>query len=145
MAKVVIEGTEYGSRSEAARALIAKGGFTTSQIAKMVGMTPQTVYVQTPEGMEKVKIRKAKYKTIAMATTGQYTENMISEKLGVEKALISKIVSFSKSDLTKIVEPPPKTLLPKISAKRKVKVVFKIANKISFSLFFEFNPKKFPV
>jgi len=93
------EGTEYGSRSEAARALLSqtnpetKKPYTCSEVAKIVGMTPQTVYTQTDEGKAKVAARRAKYRAINLAKTGKYTQAMICDRTKLEAGVMRKLLT----------------------------------------------------
>jgi len=88
---VTIDGVEYKSRTEAAKALVAAGK-SLSETATAVNMTYQTVYSVT-KGAEKVKVRRAKYRILSLGKSGRKTAGEISKKVGVST---SKVVSILK-------------------------------------------------
>ena len=93
---VTINGTEYESRSAAARALVTAGQ-TISQVVKALEeagspMKYQTVYAVT-KGADKVVERRAKYRVRNLAKTGRYSQGMLSERVGISKGIVAKILN----------------------------------------------------
>ena len=88
---VTIDEVVYDSRSDAAKALVAAGK-PLAEVAKTVGMKYQTVYAVT-KGAEKVAARRVNYRSISLAKTGRYTAHQISERVGISKAVLNKVLS----------------------------------------------------
>ena len=95
---VLVKGVEYNSASDAARAL-AKGGMTSSsEIAKVINeaakkdvISAQTVAAALDKN-GKVKARHMAYRALHLAKTGNYSANMISERVEISKAVLNEIL-----------------------------------------------------
>jgi len=83
---VTIEGVEYKSRTEAAKALVASGK-TLAEAAAATGMTYQTVYANT-KGAEKVNKRRAKYRVLSLGRGGKRTSGEIAKKTGLSTSAV---------------------------------------------------------
>jgi len=94
---VTIDGTEYRSRTEAAKALVASGK-SLSETVKIIEaatgktMTYQTVYSVT-KGAEKVAHRRTHYRILSLGKSGRKTASEIANKVGVSTP---KVVSLLK-------------------------------------------------
>ena len=89
---VTVDGVQYKSRSAAAVALVAAGK-SLGDAAKACGMTYQTVYSVT-KGAEKVAVRKAKYRVLAIGARGKKSVGEIAKKVGVST---SRVVALLKA------------------------------------------------
>jgi len=95
---VLVKGVEYNSASDAARAL-AKGGMTSSsEIAKVINeaakkdvISAQTVAAALDKN-GKVAARHMAYRALHLAKTGNYSANMISERVEISKAALNEIL-----------------------------------------------------
>jgi DNA-binding CsgD family transcriptional regulator len=106
---VTIDGVEYPSRTAAAKILVGTG-ITMSETARLVGMTPQTVYACT-KGADKAKERLVtRYRLVKLASTGKYTSSELGQRLGLSTP---KIVALLKKRGLKAA-PAVKTKTPKI-------------------------------
>lgn len=90
---VTIEGVEYKSRTDAAKALVAAGK-TLTEAADATGMTYQTVYANT-KGADKVGKRRARYRVLSMGKSGKRTASDIAKKTGLS---VSAVVSLLKKN-----------------------------------------------
>lgn len=95
--KFTLDGVEYTSRSAAARKLLktkdADGKpLTCSAVAKIVGMSAQTVYTQTDEGIAKVTGRRMGYRAVHLAKTGNYTAQMVCDRVKIDRAILNKLL-----------------------------------------------------
>jgi len=88
---VTIDGVDYNSRTDAAKALVAAGK-SVSEAAKMAGCTTATVYSVT-KGAAGVANRRAKYRILSLAKTGKKTASEIATRVGVSTP---KVVSLLK-------------------------------------------------
>ena len=95
---VKIDGVQYKSRTEAAKAMVAAGK-TLAEAAAATGMTYQTVYANT-KGAEKVATRRAKYRVLAMGKSGKRTASEIAKKVGLN---VSKVVAILKGAKINVV------------------------------------------
>ena len=95
---VKIDGVQYKSRTEAAKAMVAAGK-TLAEAAAATGMTYQTVYANT-KGAEKVNKRRAKYRVLAMGKSGNRTSGEIAKKTGLS---VSAVVALLKKNSIAIV------------------------------------------
>ena len=95
---VKIDGVQYKSRTEAAKAMVAAGK-TLAEAAAATGMTYQTVYANT-KGAEKVNKRRVKYRVLAMGKSGNRTSGEIAKKTGLS---VSAIVAILKKNSIAIV------------------------------------------
>jgi len=97
MAKsVTINGTEYKSSVQAAKALVASGS-TVAQATKTLNeagstITYQSVYAYTV-GMSKTGARRAKYRILALGKSGRKTVSEIADKTSTST---SKVVAMLK-------------------------------------------------
>jgi len=91
---LTIDGVQYKSRTEAAKALVAAGK-TLSEAAEATGMTYQTVYANT-KGAEKVATRRAKYRVLAMGKSGKRTAGEIAKKCGLSASKVVAILKGAK-------------------------------------------------
>jgi len=99
MAKsLTIDGVQYKSRTAAAKALVAAGK-TLAEAAEATGCTYQTVYANT-KGADKVNVRRAKYRVLAMGQTGKRTASEIAKKVGLN---VSKVVAILKGARISVV------------------------------------------
>lgn len=96
---VKVNGVEYTSASNAARALAADGATSSTEIAKKINeaagkpvITPQTVAAALDKN-GKVAARHANYKAIHLAKTGKYTANQISERAEVSRSVLNKLLA----------------------------------------------------
>ena len=100
---VTIDGVDYKSRTEAAKALVAAGKSlkeTVDAITKAgVSMTYQTVYAVT-KGAEKVAARRTRYRILNLGKSGRRTASEIAKKAGVST---SKVVALLKKNDIAIV------------------------------------------
>ena len=89
--QVTIDGVQYKNPTVAAKALVAAGK-TLSEAAEATGISYQTVYANT-KGEDKVKVRRAKYRVLAMGKSGKRTASEIAKKVGLN---VSKVVAILK-------------------------------------------------
>jgi predicted DNA-binding protein (UPF0251 family) len=99
---VTVNGTEYKSASDAARALSTGGMESSTAIAKTINeaagkpvISPQTV-VAALDKNGKVKARHANYQALRLASTGKYTVNQISERAEISRGVLAKLLEGAK-------------------------------------------------
>lgn len=122
---VTIEGVQYKSRTEAAKALVAAGK-TLSEAASATGMTYQTVYANT-KGADKVNQRRAKYRVLAMGKSGKRSPGEIAKKVGLN---VSKVVAILKGAKITVVTKAAKAESKKATKKAPKQKVTKPENVI---------------
>ncbi len=95
---VTIDGVEYGSRTAAAKAIVASGKSLkeTVEILKANGceVTYQTVYANTI-GLDKVTARRAHYRILSLGRKGRRTVGEIAKKVNMST---SKVVALLKKN-----------------------------------------------
>jgi len=104
MAKsITVNGTEYTSSVQAAKALVASGK-TVAEATKALkeagsSITYQSVYAYTA-GNDKTQSRRAKYRILALGKSGRQTASQIATKTGTST---SKVVAMLKKAQIEIV------------------------------------------
>lgn len=87
---VTIDGVDYESRSDAAKALVAAGK-SLPETAKMTGMSYQTVYTVT-KGKGKYIVRRLHYRIVQLGRGGNKTAVEIAKKVGVSTGKVIAIL-----------------------------------------------------
>jgi len=127
---ITINGVNYPSKLEAAKALVANGS-TVAQAAKETGISYQSVFANT-KGLEKTLKRKLKYKIISMGKTGKKSPSDIAKRTGATVPLVVSIlkkanITIATKEILNQNQPKPakKETKPKESIPKKVAKIVK--------------------
>jgi len=94
---VKIDGVQYNSRTEAAKAMVAAGK-TLAEAAAATGMTYQTVYANT-KGSDKVNKRRVKYRVLALGKSGKLTSGEIAKKTELSTSAVVAILKKNNIEI----------------------------------------------